>query len=241
MYQAIFGYSGSSAGVKNRIRNSDLFPDRIAAPDFGVGGPYFYRVPQAGKAFEHTLFSDPAVLRQLSDERGINERPDFPMQMAFSDVAPAGGEPVDAFEINYLVGTCTAEWEYLADSGVWGRSIAGTVHTDALTGQQITAANVIILLANHLYTDILEDTWGGGHMSIEIQIWGQGTALIFRDGQMYGGLWRREARNDMLTFYYGDGSPLPLKPGNSWIQIAPLDTESSRPAEGQVIFTPPKM
>ncbi|MCJ7548854.1 MAG: DUF3048 domain-containing protein, partial [Anaerolineae bacterium] len=46
MYQAIFGYSGSSAGVKNRIRNSDLFPDRIAAPDFGVGGPYFYRVPQ---------------------------------------------------------------------------------------------------------------------------------------------------------------------------------------------------
>ena len=29
MYSAIFGYSGSSAGVKNRIRNSDLFPDYI--------------------------------------------------------------------------------------------------------------------------------------------------------------------------------------------------------------------
>jgi len=241
MYQAIFGYSGSSAGVKERIRNSDLFPDRIAAPDFGVGGPYFYRVPQEGKAFEHTLFSDPAALRQLADERGINERPDFPMQMAFSDVAPAGGESVDYFEVNYLVGTCTAEWEYLADSGVWGRSIAGTVHTDALTGRQITASNVIIVLANHVYTDILEDTWGGGHMSIEAQVWGQGTALIFRDGRMYSGLWRREARNDMLTFYYGDGSPLPLKPGNSWIQVVPLDTESSRPEEGQVIFTPPKM
>ncbi len=241
MYQAIFGYSGSSAGVKERIRHSDLFPDQIAAPDFGVGVPYFYRVPQAGKAFEHTLFSDPAVLRDLADERGIDERPDFPMHMAFSDVAPAGGEPVDTFEINYLVGTCTAEWEYLADSGVWGRSIAGIVHTDALTGRQITASNVIIVLANHVYTDILEDTWGGGHMSIEIQVWGQGTALIFRDGQMYSGLWRREARNDMLTFYYGDGSPLPLKPGNSWIQLVPRDTQSSRPAEGQVIFTPPKM
>ena len=241
MYQAIFGYSGSSAGVKERIRNSDLFPDQIAAPDFGVGEPYFYRVPQAGKAFEHTLFSDPAVLRQLADERGINERPDFPMQMAFSDALPAGGEPVDAFEVNYLVGTCTAEWEYLADNGVWGRSIAGTVHTDALTGLQITASNVIIVLANHVYTDILEDTWGGGHMSIEAQVWGQGTALIFRDGQMYGGLWRREARNDMLTFYHGDGSPLPLRPGNSWIQIVPLDTQSSRPNEGQVTFALPKM
>jgi len=241
MYQAIFGYSGSSAGVKERIRHSDLFPDQIAAPDFGVGVPYFYRVPQEGKAFEHTLFSDPEALRQLADERGINERPDFPMHMAFSDVAPAGGEPLDTFEINYLVGTCTADWEYLAESGVWGRSIAGTVHTDALSGRQITAANVIIVFANHVYTDILEDTWGGGHMSIEIQVWGQGTALIFRDGLMYSGLWRREARNDMLTFYYGDGSPLPLKPGNSWIQLVPLDTESSRPIEGQVIFTPPKM
>ncbi len=241
MYHALFGYSGSSAGVKDRIRHSDLFPDQIAAPDFGVGEPYFYRVPQEGKAFEHTLFTDPTVLRQLADEREINERPDFPMLMAFSENTPPGGEPVEAFEVDYLPGTCTAEWEYDADAGLWGRSIAGVTHTDALTGKQITAANVIIVLANHAYTDILEDTWGGGHMSIEVQVWGQGSALIFRDGQMYSGLWRRENRGDMLTFYHGDETPLALKPGNSWIQLVPLDTESSRPNEGQIVFAPPKM
>jgi hypothetical protein len=63
--------------VKELIRNSDLFPAYIAAPDFGVGQPYFYRVPQAGKAFEHTLFTNPTVLRQLADERGINGRPEW--------------------------------------------------------------------------------------------------------------------------------------------------------------------
>jgi len=241
MYHALFGYSGSSAGVKERIRRADLFPDYIAAPDFGVGQPYFYRVPQAGKAFEHTLFSNPTVLRELAEERGINERPDFPMTMSFSEGAPVGGEPVTYVEVNYLPGSCTAEWAYDAARGLWGRSVAGRTHTDALTSEQITAANVIVVYANHVYTDILEDTWGGGHMSIEVQVWGQGPVLIFRDGQMYPGVWKREQHDAMLTFYYGDGTPLPLKPGNSWLQIVPLDTVSKEVGEGQLELNPPKM
>lgn len=241
MYHALFGYSGSSAGVKNRIRHADLFPDYIAAPDFGVGQPYFYRVPQAGKAFEHTLFTNPAVLRELATERGINGRPEFSSLMAFSEAVPVGGEPVTYLEVNYLAGSCTGEWEYDAEAGLWGRSVAGRIHTDALTGDQITAANVILVYANHLYTDILEDTWGGGHWSIEVQVWGQGPVLVFRDGQMYSGIWKREMRGDMLTFYYGDGTPLPLKPGNSWVQLVPLATESEEIEEGQLEFAPPKM
>ncbi len=241
MYHALFGYSGSSAGVKERIRHSDLFPDYIAAPDFGVGEPYFYRIPQPGKAFEHTLFTNPAVLRELAEERGINERPDYPVLMTFSDTIPPGGESADYFEVNYLPGVCTAEWAYDPETERWQRSIAGTPHTDALTGEQITAANVILVFANHVYTDIQEDTWGGGHWSIEIQVWGQGPVVIFRDGQFFSGYWKREERHHMLTFYYGDGTPLPLKPGNSWIQLLPLDTESSGVEDGQIVFTPPKM
>lgn len=238
MYGALFGYSGSSAGVKDRIRKSDLFPDRIAAPDFGVGEPYFYRVPQEGKAFEHTLFSNPTVLRQLAEERGINQHPEFPRYMAFTESAPTGGTPTSYFEINYLAGVCTAEWAYDATVGRWMRSTAGVVHTDYLTGKQLAFANVVIVYANHLETDILEDTWGGGHMSIEIQVWGSGPALIFRDGQMFQGYWTRAGRDHMLTFTNGEGKPLPLKPGNTWFQLVPLDTAVSEVQTGQLTFTP---
>jgi hypothetical protein len=241
MYGALFGYSGSSAGVKEQIRNSDLFPEQIAAPDFGVGQPYFYRVPQEGKAFEHTLFTNPTVLRELAEERNINDRPNFPKLMAFSEAAPAGGEPTSYVEINYLPGTCTAEWTYDDEEAIWLRSTAGTVHTDALTGERLRASNVIVVYANHVYTDILEDTWGGGHWSIQVQLWGQGPVLIFRDGEMFHGIWKREERNHMLTFYYDDGTPLPLKPGNSWIQTVPLETESSDLGEDQLQLSPPKM
>lgn len=238
MYGAIFGYSGSSAGVKNSIRNSDLFPDYIAAPDFGVGAPTFYRVPQAGKAFEHTLFSDPEALRALAEERGINQRPDYERFMTFSEEKPAGGEPIDYFEINYLANAWIAGWQYDDEIGSWRRSEGGVAHTDALTGQQLTAENVILVFAHHIETDIQEDTWGGGHMSIQIQVWGTGPALIFRDGHMYSGFWERWERNHMLTFNDGDQGPIPLKPGNHWVQLVPLDTVSSDIGENRLRFDP---
>jgi hypothetical protein len=238
MYGALFGYSGSSAGVKERIRNSDLFPTYIAAPDFGVGEPYFYRVPQEGKAFEHTLFTNPAVLRKLADERGINKRPEFPRLMTFSEAPLEGGTPVSYFEVNYLKGTCTAEWTYDATSGRWKRATAGVPQTDYLTGDPITAANVVIVYANHIETDILEDTWGGGHQSIQVQIWGTGPVLVFRDGVMINGYWERIERNHMLTFWVAEGEPIALKPGNTWFQMVPLGTTSEEIQEGQLRFTP---
>jgi hypothetical protein len=245
MYQALFGYSGSSAGVKERIRRADLFPDYIAAPDFGVGQPYFYRVPQAGKAFEHTLFASPSALRELADERGINGRPEFPMYMAFSESVPGGGQPVADFAINYSQGNrCVAQWAYDESQGTWARSQAGQPDVDVLTGEQITAANVLVVFANHVYSDFWEQMIGDRSawlLSVEIQLWGQGTVLEFRDGQVIPGIWKREARGDVLTFYDGNGTPLPLKPGNSWLQVVPLDTESTEVGEGQLEFNPPKM
>ncbi len=238
MYGALFAYSGSSAGVKDQIRSSDLFPQQIAAPDFGTGEPYFYRNPREGLAFEHTLFTNPKVLRQLADEREINQRPEHPVLMSFSDAAPTWGQAVSSFDINYLPRMCTAEWVYDEGLGKWRRSVTGQAHTDYLTGEQITASNVVVIYAHHIETDILEDTWGGGHMSIQIQVWGGGPALVFRDGQMYQGHWKREGRDHMLTFWDQWGNPIPLKPGNSWIQLVPLDTESEEIETGHLVFTP---
>jgi hypothetical protein len=59
--------------------------------------------------------------------------------------------------------------------------------------------------------------------SIEIQLWGEGRAQVFRDGQLFQATWQRLNRNDMLTFIDADGNPLPLQVGNSWFQLVPVD------------------
>jgi hypothetical protein len=237
MYDALFAFSGMSGGVKQRFRASDLFPNQVASPDFGQGQPYFYRIPEEGKAFEHTLYADLEALREYAADHGIDARPEYPLHMHFSETPPASAVDVDYFDIIYLANVCTAEWTYDTASERWMRETAGAVHRDALTGEQVSAANVIVVFANHLETDILEDIWGGGHMSIEVQIWGSGPVLIFRDGKMIQGWWRREARDQMLTFWDANDNPIPLKPGNSWFQMVPLDTPSEE-VEGGYVFSP---
>ena len=63
---------------------------------------------------------------------------------------------------------------------------------------------------------------GGGHYSIEIQVWGEGAAWLLRDGMLFEGRWQRANRQDMLTFTDLEGTILPFKPGNTWFQLVPL-------------------
>jgi hypothetical protein len=223
MFKAMFAYSGSSGGVKQKIVDSDFYQEnRVISPDFGVGEPVFRRIPEPGKAFEHTLFTSTDALWALTTERGLNTRQDL-LGLAFRASPPEGGQPARYVELAYLPGVASAEWTYVPDLDLYQRTILGEPHTDELTGQQITAANIVLIYANHVETDILEDLVGGGHYSIEIQVWGEGPVQIVRDGQVYNGSWIRQAREDMLSFRDATGQPLALKPGNSWYQLVPLD------------------
>jgi hypothetical protein len=224
MFKAMFAYSGSSGGVKQKIVASDFYQEnRVVSPDFGVGEPILQRIPAPGKAYEHTLFTSTEALWALTTERGLNQRQEL-SGLAFSLSPPEGGAPATYVELAYLPGVASAEWTFDANRALYLRSVLGEQHTDELSGQQLSAANVIIVYANHVETDIMEDLVGGGHYSIEIQIWGEGLVQIVRDGRVYNGHWARWNRGDMLSFFFDESNhPMPLRPGQSWFQIIPLD------------------
>jgi hypothetical protein len=224
MFKAMFAYSGSSGGVKQKIVASDFYQEnRVVSPDFGVGEPIFQRIPTPGKDYEHTLFTSTEALWALTAERGLNQRQEL-SGLAFSLSPPKGGAPATYVELAYLPGVASAEWTFDANRALYLRSILGEPHTDELSGQQLSAANVIIVYANHVETDIMEDLVGGGHYSIEIQIWGEGLVQIVRDGRVYNGHWARWNRGDVLSFFFDESNhPMPLRPGQSWFQIVPLD------------------
>jgi hypothetical protein len=224
MFKAMFAYSGSSGGVKQKIIASDFYQEnRVVSPDFGVGEPVFQRIPAPGKAYEHTLFTSTDALWALTTERGLNQRQEL-SGLAFSPSPPEGGAPATYVELAYLPGVASAEWTFDANRALYLRSVLGEPHTDELSGQQLSAANVIIVYANHVETDIMEDLVGGGHYSIEIQIWGEGLVQIVRDGRVYNGHWVRWNRDDMLSFFFDESNhPMPLRPGQSWFQIVPLN------------------
>jgi len=222
MFKSLFAYSGSSGGVKQKIMESDFF-DRVISPDFGHPG--FYRIPSEGKAYEHTLFSDTYTLWEIAEERGLNQRQDL-SGWVFSEEPPEDGTPATYIEFLYTPKYASAEYQYDPEREAYLRTIFGEPHTDELTGEQIAVRNVIAVFANHVETDIVEDSTGPRiYYSIEIQIWGEGRAIVFRDGQAFEGKWVRPQRHDLIRFVDYAGNPIPLKPGNTWIQVVPLDFE----------------
>ncbi|MFQ5434812.1 MAG: DUF3048 C-terminal domain-containing protein, partial [Anaerolineae bacterium] len=141
----------------------------------------------------------------------------------FSSVPPEGGDPATYIKVDYI--TEIVEWRYDAENGRYWRWSDGEVHEDANTGEQVNYQNVVVVFANTVEdATICEQITNGVcvALSLEIQLWGTGRAVVFRDGLVYEATWRRQNRNDMLTFTNAGGDPIPLQIGNTMMQVVTI-------------------
>ncbi|MFZ1395843.1 MAG: DUF3048 domain-containing protein, partial [Candidatus Promineifilaceae bacterium] len=217
MYDAALAMSGAHPVVSQRLHGSDIGDRILRSHETG-----FYRTDE-DKPWEHTLHADPAGLWQALAVHEENRPPEFTAWLTFSTLPLAGGEPAGRVTVAYDTYTLV-EWVFNSADGRYYRWADGEATIDANNGQQISAANVILLTAIHEKDRSICLTHSNGICSdwpIEIQIWGQGSAIILRDGQQYPVTWLRENRSDMFTFVDAAGQPVPLQIGNSWFQVLP--------------------
>ncbi len=220
--------SGTSPGVKPTMRAvalesaaqpGDVNSSAVIISDFGpFECPTCPMFRTTDRVAPHNLFANTANAWRVLAERGKNQRTAF-NSWVFDPVAPSGGQTASTLSIPYQADP--VDWTYNAATGLWERKVDGQPHIDAETGQTLTAANIIVAFAYHAVTAIQEDMAGG--MSIQIQLWGQGPVKIARDGKVIDGLWLRPGQPGVLQFVDAQGNPIPLKPGNSWLELAPLD------------------
>jgi hypothetical protein len=235
IFKSLLACSGMSGGTREfYLKPSDINQEkRFFTPDFGDYTPMFYRSDNA--PVPHNLMVVPAEIWKEADQRGSNTKPDL-SGLTFSAVPLSSGRPTTEIKLKY--GSETELWQYDPEAttcgstkGCWLRWSAGAPHTDALNGQQLNAANVIVAYVNHVEDKrYLEEDYGAFKaFGLQIQIWNEGPVRIFRDGQEFGGKWVRINRDDMLTFIDPDGKPIPLKPGKTWVEVVnlgtPLDTK----------------
>lgn len=232
MYKSLLACSGFAVGTREYyIKPTEIYQEgRVLSPDFGDSAPMFYRTDISFPP--HNLFVDPAAVWEEADRRGINQPQDL-TGMIFSLAPLEPGAPTTHLVIPYP-GQRT-EWRYdpqaatcSRQTGCYLRWTDGEIHTDALNGQQLSAANIAIVYAVHA-KDVryFEDAHGAGFFSVQIQIWNDpanpsqpgGRAQILRDGQVFEGQWSRPSRFEMLKFIDADGNPIPLKPGITWFQM----------------------
>jgi hypothetical protein len=225
MYDSLLAFSGTSPGLYPKFINADFY-DREFVQNWGLRAEGFYRdkeLREQGLAIEHTLFVDPNRIWKTAEKEGLNERQDLE-GMVFSYEPPDDCEPATSISIPYPNRLMVVDYQYNKETGAYDRWVGGVPHVDAVSGEQLSATNVVVLYAHHVDADFYEDYPRTNHPSVQIQLWGTGPAVVFRDGKACSGLWARPEREDMVVLRDATGQvPVPLKPGNTWFQLVPLE------------------
>jgi hypothetical protein len=214
-YDAALINSGGSDGVRWELSQLPI----VNLDEYFWPKPYFYRENQG---WQTRLAVDLVAVHQLMENEGMTASR-LLRGFTFSD-EPMGGNPAQTISIPYPQRTSQTEWRYEPDSKRYLRWVSGQPMIDFANDLQISAANVIVYYADHLPTEIVEDS--NGATSIRIIVNGEGRAQVFRDGVVIEGLWRAEG-TQTPQFVFPNGEPIPLKRGNSWIAVVPTDYEVS--------------
>lgn len=226
MFQALLMFAGASTGVETRLNGADFAGRLYKAVAYGL--PYAWR-EEAIEA-PHNLFVNLAAIWELAAQQGNGSRPAL-SGLAFSSTPPVGGS-ADGRRIDVRYPATRVVWEYDAALGVYRRTADGMAHLDGNTFQPITAANVVVVYAEHQDTDIVESQWQGvTSYSIDIRLTPEGEAVLFRDGQRYSGRWMRPTREGLILLRTVGGQTLDLKPGSTWVQVVRLTAQMNPGAE----------
>ena len=221
MYKSVFAFGGADRRILKRLFNSD-FSDRLLLEGYGKCPP-MCRIDPNGYNY---LITNTKEMTDYVNEQGIsNERQNLD-GMLFDSAAPEDGQTGTQ---NYVRISISAynRWDYDPESGLYLRYQDTTEANDAASevyaplvdkgnNQQLTAANVVILLIPHKY---FYKSKSGSSEIIDIKLNGTGKAFAFRDGKMYKVIWNRPESDSVLYLTFPDGSLYAYKPGNTWYEV----------------------
>lgn len=147
--------------------------------------------------------------------------------MKFDAAPPETGKDAQSLWIFYAY-LNQVFWRYVPEDGSyhrWQDKADGATfveQTDRLNGEPLTYENVIVLFADH---DV-ENTY---LIDVNLLFVNRGKALLFRDGkvqEIYWTTWSEEYEQTTgklrpIRFIDAEGNPVPLKPGQTWVEIMP--------------------
>ena len=175
----------------------------------------FYRV--SDRYAPHNFYSSSAALDKLEQQLGYYRPSAFtPSPRKVDSPEAAASHPV--IKLNYSYNGYQVEYDYDAAHNDYVRFLAGLPHIDRETGQQLRTKNMVI--------EIMPTSYGQtrlGEQTVIMQTVGQGRALVFRDGGVIAGTWRKSSHNARTQLLDANGTEIALDAGITWYSILPPD------------------
>lgn len=182
--------------------------------DFDTDPTPYFREP--GRYPPQNVFTSTASLRARAAALGYHPPPP-PRLFSFSTAPLPGSTPVTSALI-HMSSYSTADWVWNAAAGRWMRFEDGTPHL-AADGVQLSAVDVVCLDVAVDHSGIIDQA---GNEDPFVLAYGSGAMTVLRDGVAEQGTWSRPSVTDPFHFTSTSGGPIPLQPGNIWIELVPV-------------------
>ena len=196
--------------------------------EFQIGAPVYWRDLSRDVSLEHTMFTDTQRLWHVAAQRDLTAvdaegRSWIQQFRAWQFADAAQRPPADAVHTGVRIVFWSSvpgfevQWRYDPTTGLYRRVMGGLPHVDPGTGQQITAATILVQFqeespANDGYP---------GNVRLLYGTLGTGQAKIIQNGQVIEGTWRKTDRWSRTLFRDRYGREVRMQPGKIWVETVP--------------------
>lgn len=234
MYHAFLVFKSADPRELSYLQGGDL-KDFLVIVGFGGCSPYFtgpyHRDSYNNQFFNSTKWAACAVKKGVDNSKQVLNGGFFTVDAPESPlIAKRVYSLYSVYNYNY--------WEYdpithqyfryqEANDMVKGKPEAYTALSDAQTGLPVTAANVVVLLAPHIFAN----SYNAHDEVFNIDLLDFGNAYVFRDGVAIPAVWHRVYEDQPLLLTTLDGDPIYLRPGRTVYQVMGVNSTVSQAGE----------
>lgn len=203
---------------------------------FAVSFPNYWRDTDRlpGRATEHTVYTNTEKLweyaknkRELTnvDKKEIPWDEGFEPWSFVDDANKSGRGTTDKIKFgfwdNSMGSDYRVEWRHDIATNTYLRFNAAKKHIDLNTDKQLSAKNVVIVFADE---KVANDGYEHGQHLL-YNIIGKDDAIVFQNGNVIEGTWRKPKADEMMRFYNKKGEEIKFVRGKIWIEILPSKNE----------------
>jgi hypothetical protein len=206
----IFGHDGGNVDALQELPTlSTVFnidADRVSGP--------FYRV--TSRVSPHNEYTSTERLRQYASQHGDGSGASR-MSIPHKDDAPYS-QRLASFHLNiqFSYADYNVSWSYDRVSNSYLRDMGGAPHVDAISGKQLSATNVVVMMTDESSG---YDPYTTG--AIKLRTEGTGPAMVYEDGKVVNGIWSKPSVDAPLQWLDSSGQVISLDRGATWVEVVP--------------------
>jgi hypothetical protein len=181
-------------------------------------GKPFHRI--SSRNAPHNAYTSTTALRAVVPKlHGPDLLPIELPRRPFVDPSPVGlrakGQRIS---VPYRTGTIGYVFDRARD--LYRRTVDGRNQIDPADGKGVTTRNVVVLFLSFR----IDGTFEPGHARPVLGDVGTGKALVFREGRLVVGTWRKDTETALTRLFDASGAELSLVRGRTFFQIVPAGT-----------------